>query len=149
MLIPRPVARRMFVCCLSTKEIENLFERVGGKRETSQRTDPPEKEPRKPASFINHGHSSHSITLRQGYATDVATTSANSGAITAALKTPTADIRYSMPPFFFLLFFFLSLCLFQSRGGCGCRTEKDFYFRDTMYKLSYRIERRRFLPFGL
>ena len=30
-----------------------------------------------------------------GYATDIATTSANSGAITAALKTPTADIRYA------------------------------------------------------
>merc|ERR1712205_171535 len=30
----------------------------------------------------------------RGYATDIATTSANSGAITAALKTPTADIRY-------------------------------------------------------
>lgn len=30
----------------------------------------------------------------RGYATDIATTSANSGAITAALKTPTADIKY-------------------------------------------------------
>lgn len=33
------------------------------------------------------------VTLSRGYATEVATSSANSGAITAALKTPTADIR--------------------------------------------------------
>ena len=45
------------------------------------------------------GPSSHphhtSANPTTGYATDIATTSANSGAITAALKTPTADIRYA------------------------------------------------------
>ena len=46
---------------------------------------------RRPASDLRPP----SADLIAGYATDIATTSANSGAITAALKTPTADIRYA------------------------------------------------------